>query len=137
MPVSIGVSLEEDSTGCMFGHIGGYGEGGRQIGEVENGLQEEEAFKEVEGGLARGRPVPRKAFLGKINEGMGNVGVVRNKVLIEIGEDKEGANVLYLGWSRPACNSVELNRVHSQLAGFYYHSEVFNLVRGKLAFFEL
>ena len=103
---------------------------------MEDGLREEEAFKGVEGRLTRGQPVPGEVFLGKINEGMGNVGVVRNKVLIEIGEDKEGANVLYLGWSRPACNSVELNRVHSQLARFYYHSKVFDFIRGKLALFE-
>ena len=36
MPVSIGVGLEEDSTGCMFGGIGGNGEGCREVREMEN-----------------------------------------------------------------------------------------------------
>ena len=68
---------------------------------------------------------------------MGNAGVVRNKVPVEVGEAKEGVNVLHLGGGRPACNPVELNRIHSQLAWFYYHSEVFDLICGKPAFFEL
>ena len=86
--------------------------------------------------MARGGPVPNKVLLGKIDEGVGNIGVVRGKVSVEIGKDKEGANVLHLGGGRPVCNHIELNRVHSQLAWFYYHSKVFDFVGGKLALFK-
>ena len=36
VPVSIGIGLEEDSTRCMFRRVGGYGERGREIGEVKD-----------------------------------------------------------------------------------------------------
>ena len=38
MPVPIGVCLEEDSTRCIFGGIGGDGERGGEVGEVKDGL---------------------------------------------------------------------------------------------------
>ena len=63
---------------------------------------------------------------------MGDIGVVRNKAPVEVGEAKEGVNVLHLGGGRPARNPVELNRIHSQLARFtiiprYSTSSVANL----------
>ena len=43
----------------------------------------------VEGLLLRRGPVPREIFLGEVNEGVGDVGVVGNELLVEIGEAKE------------------------------------------------
>ena len=38
-------------------------------------------------GLLLGRgPVPRKIFLGEVNEGAGNGGIVGNELPVEIGE---------------------------------------------------
>ena len=51
MPVAVGVSLEEDSTRRMFRCISSNGKRGGEVGEVENGFGEEEAFEGVEGGL--------------------------------------------------------------------------------------
>ena len=38
MPVTVGIGLEENSTGRMFGCVSGNGERGREIREVENGF---------------------------------------------------------------------------------------------------
>ena len=51
VPVSIGVSLEEDGSGRMLRSIGGNSKGGRQVGKVENRFQEEKAFEGVKGRL--------------------------------------------------------------------------------------
>ena len=136
MPVAVGVSLEEDSTGRMFRCISGDGERGGEVGEMENGFGEEETFKGVERGLAGRGPVPSKVLLGEINKGAGDVGVVRNKASVEIGKAEERADIFHLGWGRPACDPVEFNWVHGQLTGFNDHSKVFYLVSGKLAFLE-
>ena len=93
MPVTIRVGLEEDGTGGVFGSIGCDGEGGGEVWEVENQFQQEEGLEGVEGGLAGGRPVPREVLLGEINEGLSDVGVVRNKVVVEVCETKERSDV--------------------------------------------
>ena len=51
MPVAVEVSLEEDGAGCVFGGISGDGERSGQIGKVEDGFREEEAFEGIEGSL--------------------------------------------------------------------------------------
>ena len=112
MPVSVRISLEKDGTGCVFGCVGGNGERGGQVGKMEDGFREEEAFKGVEGRLTRRGPIPGKVLLGEVEERAGDVGVVRDEASVEIGESKERANIFYLGWGRPTCNSVEFNQVH-------------------------
>ena len=47
MPVAVGVSLEENSTGCIFGRISGNGEWGGEIREVEDEFGEEEMLRET------------------------------------------------------------------------------------------
>ena len=137
MPVAIGVGLEENGARCIFGCVSGNGKGGREVREAEDGFCEEEALEGVKGGLTSGGPIPREVFLGEVEEGAGNVGVVGDESSVEIGESKEGANIFHLGWCRPACNTIEFDRVHGQLAGFDDHAEVFYLVGGELAFLEL
>ena len=113
MPVAIGVGLEEDSSGRILRSIGGNGEGSGQVGKVEDGFREEKAFEGVERGLAQGGPIPSEVLFGEVNEGTGDIGVVRDKAPVEVGETEEGANILYFGGGGPACNTVELNGVHS------------------------
>ena len=117
MPVAVGVGLEEDSAGCILRGIGGDSEGGGEVREVKDGFREEKAFQGIEGRLTQGGPIPGEVLLGEINEGMGDIGVVRDKVLVEIGEAEEGANVLYLGRGKPTCNTVEFDRVHGYCPG--------------------
>ena len=38
MPVSIGISLEEDSTGHIFGSVGGNGKGSGKVWKVKDRL---------------------------------------------------------------------------------------------------
>jgi len=136
MPVSIGVGLEEDSTGCMFGGISGNGKGCREVREVENWFRQEKGFERVKGSLASGSPVPLEVFLSEVNEGAGDIRVVWDQPTVEIGEAKEGAYVLDFSRGWPFGDSVKLDRVHGKLTGFNDHSEVFYLVCGELAFLK-
>ena len=56
--------------------------------------------------MASGGPVPREVFLGEVNEGLGDVGVVRDKMMVEICEAKEGSNVFDFLGGGPAGNSI-------------------------------
>ena len=136
MPIAVGVGLKEDGTRRVFRGVCGDGEGGGEVGEVKDGFGEEEVFERVEGGLARGRPVPGKVLLGEVEEGASDVGVVGDESTVEVGESEEGANIFHLGWRRPVCNAVELDGVHGQLARFDDHSKVFHLVGSELALLE-
>ena len=66
MPIAIGVSLEEDGARRVFRGIRGDHEGGREVGEVEDGFGEEKMFERVEGGLASRGPVPREVLFGEV-----------------------------------------------------------------------
>ena len=112
MPVAVGVGLEEDGTGCIFGCIGGNGEGGGEIREVEDGFRKEETFKGVKGGLASGGPIPREILLSEVEERASDVGIVRDESSVEIGEAKERANVFHLSWCGPTCDTIEFDGVH-------------------------
>ena len=67
---------------------------------------------------------------------MGYGGVVWNKVAVEVGKAQEGLYFLDLGRSGPAGNSVKFDWVHGKLPRFDYHTEVFYLQGGKLAFLQ-
>ena len=112
MPVAIGVGLEEDGTGRVFGCVSGNGEGGREIREAEDGFCKEETFEGIKGGLAGGGPIPREILLSEVRERASDVEIVRNESSVEIGEAKERANVFHLSWHRPVCDAVELDGVH-------------------------
>ena len=86
--------------------------------------------------MAGGGPIPRESLLGEIEEGASDVGIVRDESSVEIGETKERADVFHLGGGWPTGDSIKLDRVHGQLAGFDDHAEVFYLVGGKLALLE-
>ena len=136
MPIAVGVGLEEDGAGHVFGCVGGNGEGGREIREAEDRFCKEETFEGIKGGLAGGGPIPREILLSEIEERASDVGVVRNESSVEVGETKERADVFHLGGGWPTGDSIEFDRVHGQLAGFDDHAEVFYLVGGELALLE-
>ena len=137
MPITVGVGLKEDGARHVLRGISGNCKGGGEVGKAKDGLGEEKTFEGVKGGLARRGPVPGKVLLGEVEEGAGDVGIVRDESPVEVGETKERANVFHLGWGWPTCDAVELDGVHGQLAGFHDHAEVLNLVGGELALFEL
>ena len=86
VPVAIRVGLEEDGTRRVFGSVRGDGEGSREVGEVQDGFREEEAFEGIKGGLTRRGPIPREVFLGEVKEGAGDVGVVGDEPSVKVGE---------------------------------------------------
>ena len=54
--------------------------------KMKNRLGEEEEFEGIKGRLASGGLVPREIFLGEVNKGSGDIQVVGDELLIEIGE---------------------------------------------------
>ena len=112
MPIAIGVGLEEDSARRMFRRVHGNSKRGGEIREVENRFGEEEMLEGIKGGLARRGPVPGEVFLGEIEEGAGDVRVVRDEVSVEIGKAKERANIFHLGRGRPARDPIEFDWIH-------------------------
>ena len=77
-----------------------------------------------------------EVFLSEVDEGTGDVGVIWNKSTVEVGEAKEGVYILDFSWGWPLGDAIKLDRVHSELAGFDDHSEVFYLICGEFAFFK-
>ena len=106
MPIAVGVGLEEDGARCVFRGICGDSEGSGEVGEMENGFRKEEVLEGIEGGLTRGGPIPREVFLGEVEEGASDIGVVGDELSVEIGETKERANVFHLGWCGPICDAI-------------------------------
>ena len=78
-----------------------------------------------------------EVLFSEVDEGTGDVGVVGNESTVEIGKAKEGAYVLDFSGGWPFGDFIKLDRVHGELTRFDNHSEVFHLVHGEFAFFEL
>ena len=56
--------------------------------------------------MASRGPVPRQVLLGEVNEGLGNIGVVGDKMSVEVGEPEEGLDVLDFLRGRPAGDTI-------------------------------
>ena len=100
-------------------------------------MRQEEPFELVEGLLTSGSPIPAIVFLGEVQEGAGDGGVVGYEPTVEVGKAAERSDVLDFGWGWPGGDAVKFDRVHSKLTGFHDHSEVFDLGDVELAFLEL
>ena len=61
-------------------------------------------------------------FLSEVYGRVNDSGVVRDKLMIEIGKAKEGLHLLDFGRSWPSSNAIKLDRVHSELTRFHNHS---------------
>ena len=86
--------------------------------------------------LAGGSPRPSTVFLSEVDEGAGDVGVIRDEATIEVGKAEEGADILDFLGSGPLSDAIEFDWVHGKLAGFDDHAEVFNFSGGEFAFLE-
>ena len=73
---------------------------------MKDGFQQKQGFESVKGGLAGGGPAPRQVFLGEVNEGSGDIGVVGDKTLVEVGEAKERPDVFDFLGGGPAGNTI-------------------------------
>ena len=75
-------------------------------------------------------------FLGEVEEGVSNSGIVWDKATIEVGKAKEGSYIFDFGRGGPAGNSIKFYWVHGKLSWFDYYAEIFNLQEGKLALLQ-
>ena len=57
---------------------------------------------------------------------MDYIGVVWNESLIEVGEVKEGSDILHLGGYWPLCNTIEFDGVHGNFTRLDGHTKIFN-----------
>ena len=76
-------------------------------------------------------------LLCEVKEWVSDSGVVKDKLMVEVGKAKEGTYFLDFGGGWPGGNAVEFHWVHGELTGFYDHSEVFDFGDIKLAFLKL
>ena len=81
-------------------------------------------------------PVPRQVLLGKVDEWSSDVGIVGNKLSVEVGKAKERPNVLDFFRGGPAGDTIQLYRVHGKLTRFDDHPEVFHFSGGKATFLQ-
>jgi len=119
----------------MFGGISGDGKC-REVWEVENWFRQKKGFERVERSLASRSPVPLEVFLSEVDEGAGDIRVVGDKPMVEVGKAKEGAYVFDFSRGWPFGDSIKLDRIHGELTGFNDHSEVFYHVCGEFAFLK-
>jgi len=75
-------------------------------------------------------------LFGEVDEGTGNIGVVGDESMVEIGKAEEGAYVFDFSGCWPFGNPVKFDGVHGELTRFDDHSKVFYLVGGEFAFLE-
>ena len=68
---------------------------------------------------------------------MGNSGIIRDELAVEIGKVKEGVDFFNFSGGWPGSDTVEFDRVHGQLTRFYNHPKIFNFRDIKLALFKL
>ena len=66
MPVTIGVSLEEDGVRGILKGVSGDGERFGEVQEVKDRAREKELFQLIKGTLTGGSPIPVIVFLGEI-----------------------------------------------------------------------
>ena len=104
---------------------------------MEDGSREEEPFKLIEGLLTSWGPVPAIVFLGQIQEGVSDGGIVGYEPTIEVGKAEERPYILDFSRGGPGSDAVEFDGVHSELTGFYNHSKVFDFRDVELTFLEL
>ena len=68
---------------------------------------------------------------------MGDCGIIKDELMVEVDKVKEGLYFLNFGGNWPGSNAIEFYRVHGKLTRFHNHSEVFNFGDVELTFFEL
>ena len=135
MPFAIVVSLEEHGPRGKVRCISGYSKGGGEVGKAKDRFGQDQWLQWLKHWLALERPVPGKIYFGQINKGRGDIGVIRNESLVEVGKAKEGSNILYLGECGPWCNAINFDRIHGEFTRFNDHPKILDFWGGKFAFF--
>ena len=90
----------------------------------EDWSRSESLLQEVESGAAIIGEFPRSVFAGKLRERNDNVGVVMDKVTVEVCESEEGLNVLNFPWFQPIGNGLNFLCGHRESIGRKAETEV-------------
>ena len=123
MPSSIGVGLKEDTSSSMFGGIRSEGERFPKIGEAKDWFLQESGLELVKSQVARRGPFPSKIFLGKVDQGASDGGIISNEFSVIIGETEEGSDVLDRFRDRPVLDPFEFGGIHRDLPWGENHSQ--------------
>ena len=73
---------------------------------MKDWFQQEQGFEGVKSSLASRGPVPGQVLLGEVNEGSGDIRVIRNKMSVEVGKPEEGSDVSDFLRGRPAGDTI-------------------------------
>ena len=84
MSITIGIALKEDSIRGILGSVGGDGKEFGEVWEVKDRAREEESFQVVKGMLTSRDPISVIIFLGEVEKGAGNYGVVGDELTVKV-----------------------------------------------------
>ena len=76
-------------------------------------------------------------LLGEVKQGVGDSGIIRDELMIEVGKAKEGVYILDFGRGWPGHNAIKLDWIHHKLTRFHNHPEIFDFEEVELAFLKL
>ena len=130
-----GVSLERKD--CPQGIVGGIGLDNDW--SVWNPMRENRSggkgrLERFKGFSSVVSEVPFDSFASESSERNDDIGVIGDEATIEIGEAKEGLDVLHLSGFRPILDGLDLSGIHLQAIFGQDKAEVFDSVGGEVTF---
>ena len=132
---TIGTRGGKDTGNCVVGGVGFDDEG--RIGLImgKDGSCHEGYFEGIERMPTLLGKVPRGVLSGEPSEGDHDVGVIINKLTVEVGEAQKGLDILYLSGLRPVADGLDFVLGHRQSRGCETVPEVLHGFRVELTFF--
>ena len=94
-----------------------------RIEDDQNGLCREARFQLLKRFLGLEIPFERLILLGQVRQGCSNLGVILNKLPVEVRETKTGLDFFYYHWFRLTRNGFDLLRVYFKSFSGYDVSE--------------
>ena len=83
-------------------------------------------FELVECFSLSGSPCEGSVLLGQVHERLGELSIVLDEALVEVGEAKEAMDAAYIGRDGPFRNCFHLGIVHINAITIDKHSEIFD-----------
>ncbi|KIN95999.1 hypothetical protein M404DRAFT_164307, partial [Pisolithus tinctorius Marx 270] len=85
----------------------------------------------------RDEVIPRSPLVGKPSQWYNDVRIIKDKLVVKIGEAEERLNILDLARLRPVTDGLDLFLRHREASRGEVESKVFNQVRVELTFLQL